>query len=244
VEEIAKKIAPLTLVLNGKEGLNLPELDFHDVFVELPPAARKLYTEMENTMILTLESDQVVAANAAVATSKCRQVANGGIYSSVTQGAWSNVHDAKIEALEGLIEELSGESLLVVYEFGFDLENLQAKVPGLRRLTTGSASRDSAEIAAFSEGKTKIGAGQFSSISLGIDGLQNSCHHVCLYGLTWNLQDYIQVLDRVHRSGQQFPVTIHRIIAKDTVDERVLSVLGDKDATQESFLNMLKTTRR
>lgn len=243
-DEIAKKIAPLTLVLTGKEGLNLPDMQFNDIYVELSAPARKLYAEMENTMILTLESDQVVAANAAVATSKCRQVANGGIYSSVTKGDWNDVHDAKIEALESLIEELSGETLLVVYEFGFDLEKLQKALPSLRRLTTGNQKNDAQEIQAFSNGSTRIGAGQFSSISLGIDGLQNSCHHVCLFGLTWNLQDYIQVLDRVHRSGQQFPVTIHRIIAKDTVDERVLKVLGDKNATQEGFLTLLRGYRR
>lgn len=244
VDEIARKIAPLTLVLTGKEGLGLPDMAFNDILVELPPAARRLYKEMENTMIMTMENDQVVAANAAVASSKCRQVANGGIYSSVTQGAWTSVHDAKIEALQSLIEELSGESLLIVYEFTFDKDRIQMKIPDVRCLTTGHAERDSREIADFSSGKTRLGMGQFSSISLGIDGLQNSCHHVCLYGLTWNLQDYLQVLDRVHRSGQKYPVTIHRIIAQDTIDERVLRVLGDKDATQENFLTVLKTMRQ
>ena len=242
-EEIARKIAPLTLVLNGKEGLNLPELSVQDIFVSLDARARALYTQMENDMIMALESDTIIAANAAVATSKCRQVANGGIYGNAKDGTWEDVHDAKVEALEDLIEELSGESLLVVYEFGFDLDKLQRRFKTLRRLTTGNPTRDATEIQGFSNGTTRLGAGQFSSISLGIDGLQNSCHHIAMFGIPWDLQSYIQVIDRVHRSGQKFDVTIHRILARDTVDERVLKVLGDKDATQEGFLKLLKSMR-
>jgi SNF2 family DNA or RNA helicase len=198
---------------------------------------------MQNTLIAAVESGEVIAANAAVASSKCRQIANGGIYLNSLDGTYEDLHDAKLDALDDLIEELSGESLLVVYEFGFDLDRLIKKFPKLVRLTTGNQRKDAEEIAKFSSGLTKLAAGQFSSISLGLDGLQNSCHHVCMFGLTWNLQDYIQTIDRVHRSGQKFDVTIHRILAKDTVDERVLSILDAKNRTQEGFLSVLKSLR-
>jgi SNF2 family DNA or RNA helicase len=91
----------------------------------------------------------------------------------------------------------------------------------------------------------QIGLGQFTSISLGIDGLQNKCRNVVMYGLTWNLQDYSQTIDRIWRQGQRADtVIVHRIIAKDTVDQRVLQVLNNKDATQSSFLTLLKGMQR
>jgi SNF2 family DNA or RNA helicase len=90
-----------------------------------------------------------------------------------------------------------------------------------------------------------MGLGQFTSISLGIDGLQNKCRNVIMFGLTWNLQDYSQTIDRIWRQGQQADtVIVHRIIAKETVDERVLRVLNNKDATQSNFLTLLKSMKR
>jgi SNF2 family DNA or RNA helicase len=243
-EEIAQKVAPLTLVLNRAEHLDMPELLFNDILVTLPPAAMVTYSAMENSMMAVLADDAIVAANAAVATSKCRQIANGGIYTNAQDGTYENVHDVKLDALEDLLEQLGGEPLLVVYEFGFDIEKILARFPKALRLTTGSPKKDSDCIARFAAGLVTLGAGQFSSIALGIDGLQNSCRHVCMYGLTWNLQDYIQTIDRVYRQGQKSDtVTIHRIIAKDTLDEKVLRVLDAKDRTQTGFLNVLKGLR-
>ena len=240
--EIAKKIEPLTLVLDREGNLDMPELLFNDVLVDLPPAARRIYTQMEDTMLATIDQqDLVVAANAAVATSKCRQIANGCLFTNAGDGAWQDVHDAKIEALQDLVEQLHGEPLLVVYEFKPDLAKLQAAFPRAVLLTGGNATQDARNIGLFAGGFVQMGLGQFTSISLGIDGLQNKCRNVVMFGLTWNLQDYSQTIDRVWRQGQQADtVVVHRLIAKDTVDERVLRVLGSKDATQSSFLTLLQ----
>lgn len=243
-EEIAKKIETLTLVLDREGNLDMPELLFNDIAVDLPPEARKRYQQMERDMLATLDQDIVVAANAAVATSKCRQIANGCLFTSTGSEAWVDVHDAKIDALKDLVEQLSGESVLVVYEFRPDLEKLRQAFPNAVLLTGGSATQDAKNISMFSSGFVQIGLGQFSSISLGIDGLQNRCRNVIMFGLTWNLQDYSQTIDRVWRQGQQAStVIVHRIIAKETVDERVLSVLNSKDATQSSFLSLLKNMK-
>lgn len=244
-DEIARKIEPLTLVLDREGNLDMPELIFNDVLVDLPPAARKQYDQMESTMLATLDEDMVVANNAAVATSKCRQIANGCLFTNAGDGTWLDVHDAKIDALRDLVEELSGESLLVVYEFKPDLEKLRAAFPNAVLLTSGNATVDARNIGLFAGGFVQMGLGQFTSISLGIDGLQNKCRNVVMFGLTWNLQDYSQTIDRIWRQGQQADtVVVHRLIAVDTVDQRVLRVLNTKDATQSSFLTLLKQMKQ
>ena len=60
------------------------------------------------------------------------------------------------------------------------------------------------------------------------------------FGLTWSLEYYQQFNARLHRQGQQKPVRIVHIITKDTIDERVLKVLGEKDAVQDKLLTALK----
>ena len=245
-EVIAARIAPLVLVLEREGNLEMPTLmPPNDIIVELPPEARIKYDRMEALMIATLDSEElVVAANAAVATSKCRQIANGAIFTNARDGTWEDLHDVKIKALEDLIDQLSGENLLVAYEFQFDRAKLERAFPSAVCLTTGNAKKDDNSIEAFKQGQIGIGLAQVSSIALGIDGLQHGCSNVCMYTLTWDLQNYSQTIDRVWRQGQKASfVTVHRLIAKDTVDERVIKVLGNKEATQTSFLSLLKEMR-
>ena len=60
------------------------------------------------------------------------------------------------------------------------------------------------------------------------------------FGLPWSLELLQQAEARLHRQGQEQSVIIHRIICEDTLDEKVLSVLTRKDATQRSMLKALK----
>lgn len=244
-EEIAQRIAPLTLVLKREEHLDMPKLLFNDIVVTLPPAARKLYDQMERDLVVNINDDNVIAANAAVATSKCRQVANGGIYRNATDAdkhTWEDVHSEKLAALQDLIEQLGGQPLLIAFEFEFDLQKIQEelKIPAIGR---GSPKKDSEIIAQFNAGLLPAVLGHPASIALGLN-LQGSCAHICWYGLTWNLEQYMQTIDRIYRQGQRADtVTVHRIIAHNTLDQRVLRVLDSKERVQSDFLDVLKQLR-
>lgn len=238
--EIAEKIAPLCLVLDRKEHLDMPDLMFNNIPVDLPAEAMQVYRRMEDELVALLEEGNIIAANAAVATSKCRQIANGALYRE--DHSWSIVHSEKLDALGDLIEQMSGEPLLVAYEFKFDLERIQErfKVPALGQ---GSMKQDQDLIMAWNAGRIPVLLGHPASISLGLN-LQGACSNMCWYGLTWNLEQYLQTIDRIYRQGQKSAnVIVHRIIAKNTLDERVLQVLDAKEKSQDSFLRLLQTLR-
>lgn len=242
-ERIGEKIAPLTYRVGARGNIELPELLFDDIFVDLPPAARVTYNHMEDLMMAEIESGAVVAANAAVASSKCRQIANGAIYTNVN-GEHREVHDAKLVALTDLLEQLQGQPVLITYEFVFDAEIIQRKLK-IPSISTGNIKKDDANVVRFSKGELPAVIGQPQSVSLGIDGLQDACCHIAMFGVTWRLQDYIQVIDRVRRSGNKSKtVIVHRILASDTVDERVLSVLDRRGADQADFMSVLQALRK
>ena len=52
----------------------------------------------------------------------------------------------------------------------------------------------------------------------------------------WNPAVENQAADRVHRIGQKNPVTVYRLIAADTVEERVLELHKEKKAIAEDVL--------
>ena len=63
--------------------------------------------------------------------------------------------------------------------------------------------------------------------------------------ITWNLEHYLQTIQRVHRQGNKAAtVVLHRLIAENTLDEVVVATLYDKEATQEEFLVGLRNYRQ
>ena len=61
------------------------------------------------------------------------------------------------------------------------------------------------------------------------------------FGITWSLEAYQQTVCRLYRQGQQAKtVTVIHIITKDTIDERIMKALSDKDTTQSALINAVK----
>ncbi|HEY3473254.1 MAG TPA: SNF2-related protein [Anaerolineales bacterium] len=236
LEQIVEKLAPLCHVVDDAPE-DLPRLLPDDIFIELSPSDRKIYDEMEDKLMIEAVEGKIVAANAAVASSKCRQIAAGAIYNG--DGTYTRLHNSKYEALEDLIEQLAGSPLLVTYEYGFDADWLDKMgIPNITRLTPKEGAN---MIEKFGRGEIPVLAGNPKSISLGIDGLQHACADIAMLGITWDLLDYEQVIQRVQRSGNpNAVVTLHRILARNTKDEQVAKVLGVRDTEQVDFLRLLR----
>src|SRR5712664_1723554 len=250
-ERIYAKLRPLVLRMDAKDYLQLPPLIFNRVEVELPATARRVYREMEALMVADLAGEKVTAANAAAATMKCRQIANGGIYATGTstkdgvhhehERTALEIHEAKIDAVEEIVEERQGRPTLVAYEFDHDLARLHRRFgPDIPWIGGGVLGRRFREIeAAWNAGQLPLLFAQPQSVAHGLN-LQGTPAHVVEAALTWNLEDRSQFIQRVWRQGQTEPVIVHSIVAKDTVDEVIMRVLGKKDRTQQALLDALK----
>lgn len=83
------------------------------------------------------------------------------------------------------------------------------------------------------------GDGDFFLISLKAGGLGlnlTAANYVILLDPWWNPAVENQAADRVHRIGQKNPVTVYRLIASDTVEERVLELHREKKEIAEDVL--------
>ena len=63
-----------------------------------------------------------------------------------------------------------------------------------------------------------------------------AANYVILLDPCWNPAVENQAADRVHRIGQKNPVTVYRLIAADTVEERVIELHREKKALAEDVL--------
>jgi len=239
-QEIYKKLEPLVMRMSAEDYLKMPSLLTNEIVVELPPAARRVYDQMENLMVAQIGAKTITAANAAAVAGKCRQVAGGGVYSGVEGRVWEPIHEAKVDALEELVEELQGQPLLVAYEFDHERERLQTRFPGTPYIGGGVSVNDFRRIEqAWNRGELPLLFAQPQSVAHGLN-LFSGGHHIAFFTTTWNLEDHDQFIRRVYRQGQDKPVTVHYINAKDTIDEMVVKLLAKKDRTQKALLNALK----
>jgi SNF2 family DNA or RNA helicase len=58
------------------------------------------------------------------------------------------------------------------------------------------------------------------------------------YDRWWNPAVEDQATDRAYRIGQTRPVQVHRLIAEDTIEDRIATMLASKQALAESVLNL------
>jgi len=252
-QRIYDKLKPLVIRMSQEDYLEMPPLvgacGYGEPLVrlvELPEDARKVYDKMEQYLITELQDDTVTAANAAAASNKCRQIANGGLYGSAPlkdhpeERGMYDLHEAKVDAVEEIVDELQGVPALVAYEYEHDLDRLRRRFPDAPYVGGGvSAARFAVVEQAWNAGRIPVLLAQPQSVAHGLN-LQATRAAVIWHSLTWDLEIYEQFIRRVWRQGQKERVFVHHVIAKDTIDEIVLKALQKKDTTQRALLNALK----
>ncbi len=252
-ERIYERLKPLALRM-GDDLIDMPKLVENNILIELPQKAMSVYTTLEDKLLVELENGKVTAGTAASASIKCRQIANGGVYLDDEVEAllklpgksreWAKMHDAKVDALAGLIEELQGSPVLVAYEFQHDLERIKAKLgkstPHLGR--SGVKARETAKlIARWNNGDIPVLLVHPAAAAHGLDGLQHRGNHVVWFSMTWDYELYDQLIRRVRRSGSKATrVYVHHLMAKDTIDEAIFHALKSKARGQRALFNALK----
>jgi len=256
-EAIHEKVAPLVLEMAADDYLDIPKLTYNNIKVQLPKKAMQYYKQMEKEFFICLDDKEASADAAAQVSQKCHQISNGRVYEDVPEGLTDEeerkfkrtrqailVHSAKQEALEDLVDELNGKPLLIAYQYKHDLaairELLGDNVPFI-----GSGVSFAKQLKLekqWNEGKLDYLVAYPGSMAHGLN-LQLGGHDVCWYSLTWNLEDYIQFIKRIHRQGVKKSVRCHHLVGEGTIDKAMLLRLGERAEEQQDLRDALKKYR-
>ena len=239
-EEIQHRIADITLEMSSDDYLELPPLVTIDHRAELPELAMDKYVEFENEFFATVDGEEIEAFNAGAKSIKCRQLANGAVYSSEDRSEWAILHEEKMDALGELVEELQEQPLLVCYQFIHDKERIRKRFPGavfLDRTNVAEKVKD------WNDGGIKLLIGHPASMGHGLNLQYGGCH-LCWFGLPWSLELYEQAIGRLLRNGQTQTVFNHRLLAAGTIEAEVMAkVVEQKGATQRDLREAIKQYR-
>lgn len=239
-KEIEAKIAPYVFRAAAEDYLTLPPLQDNIIRLQLNDEAKKVYKKMKADMLVSLEGKVVTAANAAAVYNKLQQLAGGAMYT--TPPEYVKVHDVKLDALEDLVEELSGQPLLVAYAYGHELERLKQKFPNTPYLGGGVSAAEAERIEAeWNAGKIPLLFAHPASAGHGLNLQKSNAAHICWFTQTWDYEQYDQFIRRIHRQGNEATrVMNHKLLVEGTIDELVADAVEAKATTQDALLNALK----
>ena len=229
-EKIYEKISDICISMKALEYLKMPECIFNKVPIELDEKEMKLYRQLERDLLLPLDDSEVDAVNAAVLSNKLLQMAGGAVYDEF--GDVKTIHDKKLDALEDLIEAANGKPVLVYYGFKHERDRIK------NRFDVGEINT-SEDIAKWNRGEMQIALCHPASTGHGLN-LQDGGCTIIWFSMTWSLELYQQANARLWRQGQKQTVVIHHIIAKNTIDERVMVALENKDTSQAALIEAVR----
>jgi SNF2 family DNA or RNA helicase len=244
---IEKKVSDITIKMDTKDYLDLPESKTINLMVDLPPVARKAYDEVEKDMFTLLDSGKEIEVfSRSSVSNKCLQFANGSPYLSPESKEFEKLHDAKLDALESVLEEAAGSPVLCSYSFKADAERIMKKFKKYApvNLTAEPSKNTEKIIDRWNQGRIKLLIGHPLSMGHGVDGLQDGGSIIVWFGVNWSLELYDQMNGRLDRNGQKHSVSIIRILCRDTVDLAVVDAIERKTDDQEGLKSALQRYRK
>jgi SNF2 family DNA or RNA helicase len=241
---LAKALRPFVLRRTKAQVVKeLPEKTEQTVYCELDATQRKLYDELREhyrqTLLGRIESEGMAKSKMHIleALLRLRQAA---CHPGLLDRKRADQSSAKFEALIPQLTEVlaEGHKALVFSQFTSLLAILRQQLDGASMVyeyLDGQTQNRQACVERF-QGDPDC---KLFLISLKAGGLGlnlTAAEYVFLLDPWWNPAVEAQAIDRAHRIGQSRPVFAYRLIAKDTVEEKVLELQKSKRALADAII--------
>lgn len=241
-EEIMKALSDICFSMKVEDYFDLDKPIVSEVEVPLPDSVKEMYKQLETQLYSELlekeHNVQITSFASGTSMMKCMQLANGAVYTDEA-GSFTEIHDAKIEALRSIIEESAGQNILVAYNFKSDLARLRKAFPQGKALTDGDDI-----IEKWNKGKIPL---MFIHPASGGHGLslQHGGSIIVFFSCGWNLEHHDQVIERIgptrqKQSGYNRPVFIYYLMAEGTIDYKILKRMRTKAKIQDILMEGLR----
>lgn len=230
---IHRLIDDMVISLNVDDYLQMPERIDTVMRVNMPPSRLAEYKQLERDFIMQINDAEIVAYNAATLAGRLLQMCNGAIYTDELKN-WTEIHTAKLDALDEILEDNQDENLLIAYNYKTDLIRLKTRYPDAVVL-----DNDPDIITRWNNGEIKMLLAHPASAGHGLN-LQHGGSIIVWFGLNWSLELYQQFNGRLHRQGQTKPVRVVHIVADGCIDDKVMKAIDDKATTQQHLIDALK----
>jgi SNF2 family DNA or RNA helicase len=222
---------------------DLPEKLEQTLYVELEPPQRKLYDELRNhyrrSLLPTVEREGINKSKIQVleALLRLRQAA---CHPALVNNEMADAASAKLDALLPQLEEVldEGHKTLVFSQFTSLLALVKKRLDGagiVYEYLDGRTRNRAAKVERFqTDPDCKLFLISLKAGGLGLN--LTAAEYVFLLDPWWNPAVEAQAIDRAHRIGQTRRVFAYRLIARDTVEEKVLQLQRSKRQLADAII--------
>lgn len=229
--ELTEKLHSISYRATKAECLDLPETTDVIRQVELEPAALRIYRGLVKESYAELAGGEVTATNILTRLLRLSQL-TGGFLGNDETAAVEQVSAAKLSALEDILDGAvaEGKKLVIIARFIPEIKAicklLEKRGLGYSCITGEVKNRDE-QVARFqNEPEVMAFVGQIATAGLGIT--LTAASTMVFYSLDYSMSNFEQTKARIHRVGQRMPCTYLYLVARGTVDEKVLAALESK----------------
>lgn len=219
-EELCKLVYDLCMIRRRKKDVlkDLPEKQYNVVPLHLADSGKKSYKQSHAMTIRRLADLEHV--------DKLLQLS---VMEELKQKAAEIKMGPAIEWIEDFLE--SDEKLVIFTSHHSVIDSLKNHFKDKAVIFDGrcSPSKKQEAIQAFTKNdRIKLFLANMKSAGTGVDGLQNVCSNAAFMEYGWTPADHAQAEDRIHRMGQSGSVTIHYLVAQETIEELILQTIENK----------------
>lgn len=201
-----------------------PEAQINVIPITLPSKARTAYATLHAEYKVELEGDVIKALFEGVMRNKLLQITSGAVYTE--DDMYVVTHDAKLDALADLVDELQGGQLLIFYRFRHELERIQQRFD--------VAAID--QVDSWLNGDKQLLAVHPASAAHGLNLHTGGCSTAVWMTLPDSQELWEQGNRRLARTGQTQQVISHVITAANTVEDTVARQLAEHGTKQNELM--------
>ena len=243
-DDLIRKIYSIAYRVTKEECLDLPAQTFQSYTVQFSKAERAAYDQLRRSSFVELEGDKSITATTVLTKILRLAQLTGGFYTADGEERPTQANSAKLDALDEILDDYvlgAGQKLVIFARFRAEVKAICALLEkkGIRH---GSIWGDvpQADRGAIAEDfqtnpETKAFVAQIQTAGLGIT--LHAASVAVFYSLDFNYSNYAQALARIHRIGQQYPVTYIHLLVENTIDAKTLDVLAKKENLAESIVD-------
>ena len=212
-----------------KDILHLPPKMIINEYVEMSDTQEDFYENIKNGIIEQVDKVKMSTANILAMVTRLRQ-ATACPSLLTTENIPSSKMDRAIDLTDQIVS--SGDKVVIFSTFKETADKLAMALSDYGVVkATGDNTDDEIESAKFrfqNDDSVKVFIGTWQKCGTGIT--LTAASYMIFMDTPWTDSVYTQAQDRIYRIGTNKSVTIYNLIAKDTIDERVLEIVNDKKA--------------
>jgi hypothetical protein len=236
--EFKEKMNTFTYTLSVEDALDLPPLTHNTIHVSMSKAEQKAYDDMKKKLIVEFndavnedDKNTISAPNVLSQISKLSQITGGSIKDEA--GNIVDIGDSKVNVIKDMLENdiPADEPVVIFTRYKADIDKCMKAVTDTGRVAYElSGRKKELEKWRAAQGGEVIVV-QEAAGGTGVE-LQRA-HHVIYYSVSYSLGDFEQSVARLHRAGQEFPVSAVHLVCPGTIDE----VIRDSITSKRNMVN-------